>query len=428
MFSHKNDATGRVVLGRVKSALALALGLACLPAYLPASESSQKQPASELSQNLPTNEPSQAATPSPAADNPESKSPSSQPSQTATGSPALLLPNLSPLTPEAQALDKGILPETPDSRIAPPESPDPRVAPATAELLPVNWETTDTKKRRPLPAAQTVADQRLQRIYDAQLEFFAQLEANPDMAAGVRDQRAQNLISQYQSLLLDNPEYVYGYIMYGKLLRQVGQRELANKAFVKANALDPNIAVVKQQIANYLSEEGDYDLALPYLLSAIRLAPETAVYHYQLGELLHTYRKLFLADGKLAAQVLDKQLQDAFANAARLDPATRIYALRQAESFFDIAEPDWQQALAQWQALEKTAKSEPEKQLILLQKCRVLIALDEKEQAQDTLAAVTESALQGAKQTLLAMLTDPELEQKVNSPAAVDTPKTGGET
>lgn len=334
-----------------------------------------------------------------------SATPSSTPAVSTTVSDTAQSPAAAPATAssikEASPLTKEAQTREIQENLSAPNDP-------ASSLLSPAWGGTAASAPRAatIPEGQTIADQRLQRIYDSQLEFFAQLEANPDMAESLRDQRAQNLISQYQSLLLDNPNYVYGYVMYGKLLRQVGQRELANKAFVKANALDPDIAVVKQQIGNYLSEEGDYDLALPYFLAAIRLAPETAVYHYQLGQLLHTYRSEFLANGKLSAPVLDKQLQEAFAHAARLDPSTRVYALRRAESFFDIAEPDWQQALEQWNALEASATDEREKQMILLQKCRVLIALDQLAQAQSALLTITDPALQPAREILYAMLAD----------------------
>lgn len=378
------------------------LAAACCALLLPAMASAQPAATTQAQPEATTQATTAAATQ--AAHKPE------QPA------PVLILPDLSPLSDAAQARERGVQAE----QLPPPADP-------AATLLSAEWGGTGSGARKPtaMPAGQTVADQRLQRIYDAQLEFFAQLEANPQMAESARDQRAQNLISQYQSLLLDNPEYVYGYIMYGKLLRQVGQRELANKAFVKANALDPDIAVVKQQIGNYLSEEGDYDLALPYFLAAIRLSPETAVYHYQLGQLLHTYRKMFLADGKLSAPVLDKQLQDAFANAARLDPATRIYALRAAESYFDVIEPDWSRALAEWEALEQTAVSEQERQMILLQKCRVLLAMDKTEAAQSALAAVTDPSLQAARNILQEIITNPEETAGTPAPAVPATPAQG---
>lgn len=293
---------------------------------------------------------------------------------------------------------------TPAAASAQPLQPD------SNTLLSADWGGlgTGARKPKPMPESQTVADQRLQRIYDSQQQVFAEIADNPTLTEAARAQRLQNIISNYQSLLLDNPEYVYGYIMYGKFLRQVDQRQLANMAFVKANALNPDLAVVKQQIANYLSEEGEYDLALPYYLAAIRLEPQTALYHYQLGTLLHTYRKEFQVDGKLTADVLDRQLQDAFAAATRLEPQSRLYAMRYAESFFDVAGADWSAALPLWQALETTAEDEQQRQIILLQKARVLIALGEKAQAQAAIDAVNDPVLHGAKIVVQEQLSQPQ--------------------
>lgn len=309
---------------------------------------------------------------------------------------ATTAPALSPLTPEARARAQAAASDS--TPLQPPPQPP--------ELLP---EQSRAAVRAPvkLPAAQTIADQRLQRIYDSQLEFFAELARNPEMADTIRDQRVQNLLNRYQSLLLDNPEYVYGYILYGKLLRQVGQRELANMAFTKANGLNPNIAVVKQQIANYLSENGNYDLALPYYLAAIQLEPEVALYHYQMGELLHTFRESFTTGGELDAATLDRQMQSAFANAARLEPQTRIYPQRYAESFFDVAEPDWQQALPLWEALEQSAADALQQQIARLQKARVWLALGKRDAAAQALAGITEPALQEAAAVLQQQLATP---------------------
>lgn len=342
---------------------------------------------------------------------------------------------LSPLTPEAQAQVQAQeaaeapqpasqpAPQSSASQSAPPSALPPVRSPAAtaaaARSLLVPERTPPVRPAVSLPAAQTIADQRLQRIYDSQQEFFAELAQSPQMAESIRDQRVQNLINQYQSLLLDNPEYVYGYILYGKLLRQVGQRELANMAFVKANGLDPNIAVIKQQIGNYLSEEGEYGLALPYYLAAVQLEPQVALYHYQVGELLHTYRDAFTAEGELAPHTLEQQMQAAFANAARLEPQTRVYPQRYAESFFDVAQPDWRLALVQWEALEQSAADALQQQIARLQKTRVLIALGRYEQAQAALNSIDEAPLADAKAILQTQLNTAGNDGSRNSTGAI---------
>lgn len=248
----------------------------------------------------------------------------------------------------------------------------------------------------------TLADQRLERIYNQQQDILRQIQERPnDFPQAERDRILDNLLSQYQAFTFDNPDFVYGYILYGKLLRQVGDREAANVAFAKANQLDPEIAVVKQQIGNYLAEEGNLILAIPYFMSAIDLEPYDAIYHYQLGELLYRARdSLIEADG-MTRRMIDMEMLEAFSNAARLDADNRIFLKRYAEAFFDVEEPDWVSASNIWRYLDQTAHNEAERDIIRIQRARVLIAMDQLAEAREILSQIDRPSLEDARQQLL---------------------------
>ncbi|MEM8549194.1 MAG: hypothetical protein AAGF10_00235 [Verrucomicrobiota bacterium] len=143
--------------------------------------------------------------------------------------------------------------------------------------------------------SQTLADSRLTEIYLQEQALFEELEKDAlQLDEAEYQRRLRSIATLYEGFLLDNEDYAYGYLMYGKFLRRAGQPRAANNAFMKANMIDPNIAVAKQQIGNFLAEEGEYGLALPYYLAAIELEPDVALYRYQLGELLHRYRRFFI--------------------------------------------------------------------------------------------------------------------------------------
>jgi len=275
--------------------------------------------------------------------------------------------------------------------------------------LPRIWQTRSVDATGPYRTGKTLAETQLERILTKQEKLLNDLSADLGEASTFEQQQKINEVdTAYRSFILDNPEYIYGYILYGKFLRAIGDFETANVIFVKANDLEGDYAVIKQQIGNYLAEEGEYGLALAYFMSAIDLEPKVALYHFQLGELLHTYRNAFVAGGELAADVVARQQFNAFANAARLDPDNRTFQMRYAEAFFDAAQPDWRTALRQWQALATNPSDEVERQIIELQKARVHIELDQYDAARASLAEVTRASLQTSKQQLLDKIGYPQ--------------------
>lgn len=248
------------------------------------------------------------------------------------------------------------------------------------------------------PKAETMADLRLERIYNKQQEVVGKLAANPEKYSDSEKERLlNNVLSQYQEFVYENPNYVYGYILYGKLLRQVGEREAANIAFVRANSLDPQIAVVKQQIGNYLVEEGDPVEAAAYFASAIDLDPTNALYRYQLGETLYIYRSELVELEGIPPEVYEEQMLEAFGDASRLAPDNRQFLMRYTEAFFDVSNPDWEMALANWNNLENSATDPVEVDIIRLQKARVLLAMDRDDEALAIARRVTRPSLQAAK-------------------------------
>ena len=53
----------------------------------------------------------------------------------------------------------------------------------------------------------------------------------------------------------ENSNDTHALLLYGKFLRKVGQNEHALSYFLRADSINPKLAVVKQQIANYLVEK-----------------------------------------------------------------------------------------------------------------------------------------------------------------------------
>ncbi len=254
--------------------------------------------------------------------------------------------------------------------------------------------------------AETMAWRELRLVADREREIWERLRAAPD--DDLARQRAQAefraIITAYENVIRAAPDMAEAYAAYGLLLGRTGNREESTTALLKANKLDPNIPMVKNQLGNVLAEDGSYNQAMAYYLSAIELNQDEPLYHYQLGSLLHAYRDFFLDDKTFDRATLDRKTQAAFRRAAELAPENWPYIYRYAESFYDLETPDWEAALAEWRKLEEKAPEGLGKQTIRVHIANVMVEMGDRAGAAGLVETITDPALADQKQTVVARL------------------------
>ncbi|MSU23787.1 MAG: hypothetical protein EXS32_08190 [Opitutus sp.] len=255
--------------------------------------------------------------------------------------------------------------------------------------------------------SETLSGRTLRKIIERQGELLAEAAKQGDKLdqEAFRTQ-AQSLTHDYERLLQDNPKLGAGYAAYGYLLGKVGMRKESIVMLLKANQFDPDIPLVKNQLGNYLAEEGKPLEAAQYFLAAIKLSPNEPLYHYQLGTLLTEARSDFVKSGQWTRAALDQAVLHAFQRAAELAPDRFEFAYRSAEAFYDQATPDWAAALKAWAALEDKAPTPVERQMMRLHAVNILIKLGKPDHAQALLGTVDEPSLQAQKQKLVAQLAE----------------------
>jgi cytochrome c-type biogenesis protein CcmH/NrfG len=264
------------------------------------------------------------------------------------------------------------------------------------------------------PAQSDLDTRRLLDISQREQQIYQQIAADPEYYSTADLERQLNtLILSYSHYLSENPNDVSALILYGKLLRRVDKNEEAFRAFLKADEVDPKIAVVKQQIGNYFAETGKGKAALTFYLNAISLAPEEPTYHYALGELLYAFRDSFIEESIFTRDAIDREMLKAFKTAASLEPDNFDAQMRLGEAYYDLSSPDWKAALLQWNQLRrKTAPDDTlRRQILDLHKTRVLGKLGRIDEAQALALTIVQPALQQSKQQVLN-----ELNQSVELP------------
>lgn len=259
-------------------------------------------------------------------------------------------------------------------------------------------------EEKPVPAP---AAEALKVLVDRQRDLLAKAAEKTDVLE-MEDLRGQfqELVFDYDAYLRKYPDVAAGYVSYALLLNQpvLGERKRAAVLLLRANKLDPNLPLVKNQLGNFLAEDGKPLDALNYYLAAVKLAPKEPLYHYQVGALLTEAREDFLKSGAWTRATLDEAMQDAFEQASTLAPDSAAYAYRYGESFYDLERPEWSAALAFWRAFEDKVSAPVEKETIRLHQANVLIQQEKFVEARDVLATIGEHALQAQKQKLVAQL------------------------
>ena len=244
-----------------------------------------------------------------------------------------------------------------------------------------------------------------QRLADIALEeekIYKKIAEDPEFySADDLERHIGNLIGAYNAYLLDHPNNVNALILYGKLLRRVERYDEAFSAFLKADEVDPEIAVVKQQIGTHLAEGGNGKAALPFYLLAVELEPETAAYHFSLGTLLHEFRSVFIEEEIFTRDALEREMLKAFKQAASLEPEAFNLQMRLGEAYYDLTSPDWKSALLHWNELRKRFEAPLQAEILDLHRARVMGKLGRYEEAIALTETILNPSLQQSKAQVL---------------------------
>ena len=257
------------------------------------------------------------------------------------------------------------------------------------------------------PGGENLAERSLKKIAERQREVLAEAAKQGDqLDEGNFRQQVQSIAHDYELLLRNNPQFAAGYAAYGYLLSKVDKPKEATAMLMKANQLDPDIALVKNQLGNILAENGKPLQAAPYYLAAIKLEPNEPLYHYQLGTLLSEARDEFLnaEGGGWSRASLDGAMHEAFRRAAELAPTRFELAYRYAKSFYDLEHPDWDAALKAWSVVEEKAQTPAARQLARLQAATICLKAGKAAHAKALLDTVDDPTMQEEKQKLVAQL------------------------
>ena len=243
-----------------------------------------------------------------------------------------------------------------------------------------------------------LADLELSKIITRQEKLF---ENGKEWTEDALTREAQEIVTRYENFLLGNPKHLSGYILFGKFLFRTDQKEAALELFLKADQINPNIAVVKQFIGNFLVEKGKPLEAFPFLLMTTRLSPTEPIYHFDLGNFIFLFQKEL--EGIEDHEKLLVLMHECFKEAAALEPKNFDYQLRFAQSFFDFNHTMHENAIAAWEVLlnEFGSRSDEEIDYIKISKARILLSMERGHESLEILNSIKSKVLDNERIHLL---------------------------
>ncbi len=251
----------------------------------------------------------------------------------------------------------------------------------------------------------TLSQKQLLDIIDEQNRLFERMRGNSKMSRSDAISLKNKIDSLWAEYQAKYPDDIDAIILFGKYLRATGDDDLSYDQFLKADSLNPDLPVVKQQLANYEAEHGLARHAYDNLSAAVALAPDNSVYRIQLAELILFFREELVRERHFSQKQLDSVMIKSYERAAKLEPENSALQWKYARAFYDLGKADWNAALEQWNLiLREFAPLNIDMQTALANKARVLIELHRDGEAVKILEKIYLPSLQPDKRRLLSVV------------------------
>ncbi|MGC3988930.1 MAG: hypothetical protein QM796_04440 [Chthoniobacteraceae bacterium] len=247
---------------------------------------------------------------------------------------------------------------------------------------------------------------RLRQIFVMSLlgmAFFGRLqvaraENAPDSVASPSETPTE---ADYQRLIGQNPREPRFHEAYAGFLADVGGVQEALRQLQLTRQLEPANDRVAHSLGECDLQLGDIQGAFTNYRDAVILAPQDALYHFSLANLLFLFRKEVGPSEKDSIQEAMRH----FAKASTLEPLNLEYARSYAETFYGLPQPmeaDWKAAEKAWFHVLEIA---PDKEFACINLARVSLKEGNKAAARQWLEKVHSPAYRPVREKISRQIT-----------------------
>lgn len=159
--------------------------------------------------------------------------------------------------------------------------------------------------------------------------------------------------AKFQGFLTGDPTHVRGMTAFGNFLEEIGKQEEASVWWSKAATLSAKNPNLLNNLANYYGHNGEATRAIKLYEESIRLNPNEAVYHFNLGNMYYLFRKESTQVHGWDVDQLFRESLNQFRIARDLEPNNFEFATAYAETFYGVnfltQRIGWEEALEAWQ-------------------------------------------------------------------------------
>ncbi len=219
----------------------------------------------------------------------------------------------------------------------------------------------------------------------------ARLLLAPASDGAEADRQCAALAETFRRLAAKYPDAAPVQQATGDHAAALGQEEEAMRDWQRAETLDPQNPAAAEALSEGSLRLGQTREAYRHFTLAVQARPDAALAHFNLGNVLYLFRHDLagLPGVPDEAAALDQALEH-LRRASELAPTDVRMATGYAETFYILARPDWEQALAAWQkvlALSGGQTSLPNSHL-----ARISLRLGRPEDARRYLDAIRDPA------------------------------------
>jgi tetratricopeptide (TPR) repeat protein len=229
------------------------------------------------------------------------------------------------------------------------------------------------------------------------LQTAAALTSAKDPAAGRAQQ--ERLAQLYRALAEKYPAEPAVQRAAGDYFNASNERDLAVPYWQRAETLDPRDGASAQALGAAALTRGDVLEARNQFQRAVDAAPGEAAYHFDLANVLYLFRhQLAEAGGGAQAEASMVDSLEQYRLAADLAPSDAALAQAYAETFYTLAKPDWQAALAAWEKVRQL--DAPQTDFANGNLARISLHLGRPDETDKYLDAINDPGFAGLKATL----------------------------